>query len=99
MGHRVCVCGYVLFVLACMHDIFPSSDCSFGLQLLNFILSLQLFELLGPEGLEMISTLLQQRGVIVKSLFTIPPDRTVYPPGETAPWQPCHYSDNRLNLY
>ncbi|XP_044063670.1 activating signal cointegrator 1 complex subunit 3 [Siniperca chuatsi] len=40
----------------------------------------ELFELLGPEGLEMISTLLQQRAAIVDSLLTIPPDRTGYPP-------------------
>lgn len=49
-------------------------------------LSLQLFELLGPEGLEMISTLLQQRGAIVNSLLAIPSDRTGYPSGETASW-------------
>ncbi|XP_034729365.1 activating signal cointegrator 1 complex subunit 3 [Etheostoma cragini] len=40
----------------------------------------ELFELLGPEGLEMISTLLQRRAAIVDSLLTIPPDRTGYPP-------------------
>lgn len=40
----------------------------------------ELFELLGPEGLEMISTLLQCRASIVDSLLTIPPDRTGYPP-------------------
>uniref|UniRef100_A0A8C4NRA2 Activating signal cointegrator 1 complex subunit 3 n=1 Tax=Dicentrarchus labrax TaxID=13489 RepID=A0A8C4NRA2_DICLA len=40
----------------------------------------ELFELLGPEGLEMISTLLQQRVAIVDSLLAIPPDRTGYPP-------------------
>ncbi|XP_035527998.1 activating signal cointegrator 1 complex subunit 3 [Morone saxatilis] len=39
----------------------------------------ELFELLGPEGLEMISTLLQQRAAIVDSLLAIPPDRTGYP--------------------
>ncbi|XP_036929832.1 activating signal cointegrator 1 complex subunit 3 [Acanthopagrus latus] len=39
----------------------------------------ELFELLGPEGLEMISTLLQQRGAIVNSLLAIPSDRTGYP--------------------
>ncbi|KAM8869339.1 activating signal cointegrator 1 complex subunit 3 isoform 2-T4 [Spinachia spinachia] len=39
----------------------------------------ELFELLGPEGLEMISILLQQRASIVDSLFTIPTDRTSYP--------------------
>ncbi|XP_051922360.1 activating signal cointegrator 1 complex subunit 3 [Hippocampus zosterae] len=33
----------------------------------------ELFELLGPEGLEMISTLLQQRTVIVEPLLNIPP--------------------------
>ncbi|XP_049587818.1 activating signal cointegrator 1 complex subunit 3 [Syngnathus scovelli] len=33
----------------------------------------ELFELLGPEGLEMISTLLQQRIVIVDTLLNIPP--------------------------
>uniref|UniRef100_A0AAQ5X6T8 Activating signal cointegrator 1 complex subunit 3 n=1 Tax=Amphiprion ocellaris TaxID=80972 RepID=A0AAQ5X6T8_AMPOC len=36
----------------------------------------ELFELLGPEGLEMISTLLQRRATIVDSLLSIPPDRT-----------------------
>lgn len=40
----------------------------------------ELFELLGPEGLEMISTLLQRRTTIVDSLLSIPPDRTGYPP-------------------
>lgn len=40
----------------------------------------ELFELLGPEGLEMISTLLQRRAAIVDSLLTIPPDRAGYPP-------------------
>ncbi|XP_059194984.1 activating signal cointegrator 1 complex subunit 3 [Centropristis striata] len=40
----------------------------------------ELFELLGPEGLEMISTLLQRRVSIVDSLLTIPPDRTGHPP-------------------
>uniref|UniRef100_A0A7N5ZVM2 Activating signal cointegrator 1 complex subunit 3 n=1 Tax=Anabas testudineus TaxID=64144 RepID=A0A7N5ZVM2_ANATE len=40
----------------------------------------ELFELLGPEGLEMISILLQQRVAIVDSLLTMPSDRTGYPP-------------------
>ncbi|XP_075962995.1 activating signal cointegrator 1 complex subunit 3 isoform X6 [Anarhichas minor] len=40
----------------------------------------ELFELLGPEGLEMISILLQRRAAIVDSLLTIPTDRTSYPP-------------------
>uniref|UniRef100_A0A3B4YF91 Activating signal cointegrator 1 complex subunit 3 n=1 Tax=Seriola lalandi dorsalis TaxID=1841481 RepID=A0A3B4YF91_SERLL len=40
----------------------------------------ELFELLGPEGLEMISTLLQRRMTIVNSLLTIPPDRIGFPP-------------------
>ncbi|KAM4632986.1 activating signal cointegrator 1 complex subunit 3 [Polymixia lowei] len=40
----------------------------------------ELFELLGPEGLEMISTLLQRRAAIVDSLLSIPPDRLGYPP-------------------
>uniref|UniRef100_A0A3Q3K309 Activating signal cointegrator 1 complex subunit 3 n=1 Tax=Monopterus albus TaxID=43700 RepID=A0A3Q3K309_MONAL len=39
----------------------------------------ELFELLGPEALEMISTLLQQRTAIVDSLLTIPTDRTGSP--------------------
>ncbi|KAI3361536.1 hypothetical protein L3Q82_013685 [Scortum barcoo] len=39
----------------------------------------ELFELLGPEGLDMISTLLQRRAAIVDSLLSIPPDRTGYP--------------------
>ncbi|KAK5922855.1 hypothetical protein CgunFtcFv8_020084 [Champsocephalus gunnari] len=38
----------------------------------------ELFELLGPEGLEMISTLLQRRAAIVDSLISMPPDRTGY---------------------
>uniref|UniRef100_A0A4W6ERX7 Activating signal cointegrator 1 complex subunit 3 n=1 Tax=Lates calcarifer TaxID=8187 RepID=A0A4W6ERX7_LATCA len=40
----------------------------------------ELFELLGPEGLEMISTLLQRRVAIVDSLLTIPPDRIAFQP-------------------
>ncbi|XP_067094232.1 activating signal cointegrator 1 complex subunit 3-like, partial [Osmerus mordax] len=40
----------------------------------------ELFELLGPEGFEMISTLLQQRASIVASLLSGPPDRASYPP-------------------
>ncbi|KAM7382306.1 hypothetical protein PAMP_002044 [Pampus punctatissimus] len=40
----------------------------------------ELFELLGPEGLEMISILLQRRVDIVDSFLTIPPDRVGYPP-------------------
>ncbi|XP_039972901.1 activating signal cointegrator 1 complex subunit 3 [Xiphias gladius] len=40
----------------------------------------ELFELLGPEGLEMISTLLQRRVAIVDCLLTIPPDRLGFPP-------------------
>lgn len=39
----------------------------------------ELFELLGPEGLEMISTLLQRRAAVVNSLLAIPPDRAGYP--------------------
>ncbi|XP_068188978.1 activating signal cointegrator 1 complex subunit 3 isoform X2 [Antennarius striatus] len=39
----------------------------------------ELFELLGPEGLEMISTLLQQRAAIVDALLTVVPERTPYP--------------------
>ncbi|XP_013879087.1 activating signal cointegrator 1 complex subunit 3 [Austrofundulus limnaeus] len=38
----------------------------------------ELFELLGPEGLEMISTLLQQRVSIVDSLLSTPHDRPSY---------------------
>ncbi|XP_035770320.1 activating signal cointegrator 1 complex subunit 3-like [Neolamprologus brichardi] len=48
-----------------------------------------LFELLGPEGLDMISTLLQRRAAIVDSLLRIQPDRTVYPSA-------CDWSDMRL---
>ncbi|XP_060905517.1 activating signal cointegrator 1 complex subunit 3 [Labrus mixtus] len=40
----------------------------------------ELFELLGPEGFEMISTLLQCRAAIVDSLLALPPDRAGYPP-------------------
>ncbi|KAF7647613.1 hypothetical protein LDENG_00169770 [Lucifuga dentata] len=40
----------------------------------------ELFELLGPDGLEMISTLLQQRAAIVDSFLTITPDRFSFPP-------------------
>lgn len=44
----------------------------------------QLFELLGPEGFEMISTLLQKRSDIVDSLLSAPLDsRISYPPGES----------------
>lgn len=39
----------------------------------------ELFELLGPEGLEMISTLLQRRTSIVDSLLSVPSDRVAYP--------------------
>uniref|UniRef100_G3PM43 Activating signal cointegrator 1 complex subunit 3 n=1 Tax=Gasterosteus aculeatus aculeatus TaxID=481459 RepID=G3PM43_GASAC len=39
----------------------------------------ELFELLGPEGLEMISILLQRRVAIVDSLLTMPTDRTSLP--------------------
>lgn len=42
---------------------------------------LQLFEFLGPEGLEMISTLLQHRMAIVTSLLAAPQDRHSYPSG------------------
>ncbi|MCJ8728529.1 hypothetical protein PDJAM_G00005490 [Pangasius djambal] len=41
----------------------------------------ELFEFLGPEGFEMISTLLQKRSDIVDSLLSAPPDsRVSYPP-------------------
>ncbi|XP_028326089.1 activating signal cointegrator 1 complex subunit 3 isoform X2 [Gouania willdenowi] len=40
----------------------------------------ELFEFLGPEGLEMISTLLQQRAAIVDSLLSLPPERVGFPP-------------------
>ncbi|CAB1334133.1 unnamed protein product, partial [Coregonus sp. 'balchen'] len=40
----------------------------------------ELFELLGPEGFEMISVLLQKRSSIVDSLLSIPADRINYPP-------------------
>ncbi|CAL8248146.1 unnamed protein product [Lota lota] len=40
----------------------------------------ELFELLGPEGLDMISSLLQRRAAIVDSLLSIPPDRLGCPP-------------------
>ncbi|XP_038850519.1 activating signal cointegrator 1 complex subunit 3 [Salvelinus namaycush] len=40
----------------------------------------ELFELLGPEGFEMISVLLQRRSSIVDSLLSIPADRINYPP-------------------
>uniref|UniRef100_H3CHL6 Activating signal cointegrator 1 complex subunit 3 n=1 Tax=Tetraodon nigroviridis TaxID=99883 RepID=H3CHL6_TETNG len=39
----------------------------------------ELFELLGPDGLEMISTLLQKRTAVVSQLAAIPPDRSSYP--------------------
>ncbi|CAJ1061883.1 activating signal cointegrator 1 complex subunit 3 [Xyrichtys novacula] len=45
----------------------------------SLLFSLQLFELLGPEGLEMISTLLQCRVAIVDSILTNQPDRTGHP--------------------
>uniref|UniRef100_A0A3Q2PUF9 Activating signal cointegrator 1 complex subunit 3 n=1 Tax=Fundulus heteroclitus TaxID=8078 RepID=A0A3Q2PUF9_FUNHE len=40
----------------------------------------ELFELLGPEGLEMISTLLQRRAAIVDSFISIPNERTGFLP-------------------
>ncbi|MEQ2253621.1 hypothetical protein ILYODFUR_034058 [Ilyodon furcidens] len=41
---------------------------------------LDLFELLGPEGLEMISTILQRRAAIVDSFLSFPNERTGYLP-------------------
>lgn len=58
--------------------------CLLGLsqQQLTFpLVFLQLFEFLGPEGLEMISTLLQHRTAIVSSLLAAPADRPSYPSG------------------
>lgn len=52
--------------------------------ILIFSVSIQLFELLGPEGLEMISTLLQKRTAVVSGLATIPPDRSSYPAGQSS---------------
>ncbi|TSK34894.1 Activating signal cointegrator 1 complex subunit 3 [Bagarius yarrelli] len=44
----------------------------------------EMFEFLGPEGFEMISTLLQRRSDIVDSLLSAAPDsRFSYPPGES----------------
>lgn len=88
MSHRMCI---HVWISVCGGS-FPAvaiEDWIFGLQTTYFhplpcTLSLQLFELLGPEGLEMISTFLQQRGAIVNSLLAIPSDKTGYPPGETA---------------
>uniref|UniRef100_A0A674AIC3 RNA helicase n=1 Tax=Salmo trutta TaxID=8032 RepID=A0A674AIC3_SALTR len=40
----------------------------------------ELFELLGPEGFEMISVLFQRRSSVVDSLLSIPADRINYPP-------------------
>ncbi|XP_038129491.1 activating signal cointegrator 1 complex subunit 3 [Cyprinodon tularosa] len=40
----------------------------------------ELFELLGPEGLEMISVLLQRRTGIVDAFLSVPDERTVYAP-------------------
>ncbi|XP_061631426.1 activating signal cointegrator 1 complex subunit 3 isoform X1 [Phyllopteryx taeniolatus] len=56
----------------------PEGLCTSLLEMLashksNDELQNELFELLGPEGLEMISTLLKQRVVIVDSLQNIPP--------------------------
>ena len=49
----------------------------------NFIPALQLFELLGPEGFEMIERLLQRRADIVDSLLSALPDQRLgYLPGE-----------------
>ncbi|XP_068602904.1 activating signal cointegrator 1 complex subunit 3 [Brachionichthys hirsutus] len=39
----------------------------------------ELFELLGPEGLEMISSLLQHRAAIVDTLLAIAPEKTPHP--------------------
>lgn len=51
---------------------------------LLFVSYAQLFEFLGPEGFEMISTLLQKRSDIVDSLLSAPPDSRVnYPGGES----------------
>ncbi|XP_028280593.1 activating signal cointegrator 1 complex subunit 3 [Parambassis ranga] len=63
----------------------PEELCSSLFEMLashrsNDELQNELFELLGPEGLEMSSTLLQRRASIVDSLLSIPPDRTGYPP-------------------
>lgn len=60
----------------------------------SLLLPPQLFELLGPEGLEMISALLQQRVAIVDSFLTIPSDRQRYPPRKTDLWQQDHISCN-----
>uniref|UniRef100_A0A4W5RGW0 Activating signal cointegrator 1 complex subunit 3 n=1 Tax=Hucho hucho TaxID=62062 RepID=A0A4W5RGW0_9TELE len=49
----------------------------------------ELFELLGPEGFEMISVLLQGRSSIVDSLLSIPADRINYPPGDSKPTYGC----------
>ncbi|KAL0984962.1 hypothetical protein UPYG_G00151150 [Umbra pygmaea] len=40
----------------------------------------ELFELLGPEGFEMISVLLQRRASVVDSVLSVPADRISYPP-------------------
>ena len=65
----------------------------------SLTVSLQLFELLGPEGLEMISTLLQQRAAIVDSLLPTPNDRTCYPTGEIIRCNQGHLHDNTNFTY
>lgn len=52
-------------------------------------LFLQLFELLGPDGLEMISTLLQKRTAVVGALTAFPPERSSHPPGQRSPVTPA----------
>lgn len=99
VSHRICIHVWICVWMCVQWYVDNVDDCIFGLQLLIFTsppssLSLQLFELLGPEGLEMISTLLQRRVAIVDCLLTIPPDRLGFPPGETTPWQLCHPRGN-----
>lgn len=80
-----CIC--ILCVFSAHGDKIPSLityNCNSGFLLLIFMFSLQLFELLGPDGLEMISTLLQKRAIIVSSFLKILPERTSYKSGEEA---------------
>lgn len=77
--------------LACSKDdVFGCSKNDFfhayGLMTLSLLCVsyTQLFEFLGPEGFEMISTLLQKRSDVVDSLLSAPLDsRVSYPPGES----------------
>nr|XP_057909252.1 activating signal cointegrator 1 complex subunit 3 isoform X2 [Doryrhamphus excisus] len=82
---RSSMCGAVLrtevekylnggnMISSCPEDLCTSLFEMLASDKSNDELQNELFELLGPEGLEMISTLLQQRTAIVDSLLNVPP--------------------------